>query len=288
MSRRGTIAIAVLAALVTAGSAALRGAPTEKLALVTVVADGGALPALTPADFTITEDKSKVDVLDAVPARDPLSVVLLADTALPANGAAATPELRRALDTFVTTLLTGDPSAQIALYRVANAAIPIKDFTSSRDELASGIDSIASGTPYGSAMLEAVLTATARVGTRPAPRRAIVCISVGHVDGTDKQPNPVAGALQQTGATLWVVSLQGAWETGLTNRDTLWNRATTDTGGLRQDVAQATQLAPHLQVVANSLLSQYFLKMARSREGAVKPFGGVAQGANVLFTHWMR
>ena len=52
------------------------GGQNEKLALVTVVADESRpATALTPADFAITEEKDKLQVVEAVPARDPLSVV---------------------------------------------------------------------------------------------------------------------------------------------------------------------------------------------------------------------
>ena len=78
-------------------------------------------------------------------------------------------------------------------------------------------------------------------------------------------------------------------DAALTNRDTVWTRATEDTGGLRQNVVQATRLEGRMQSVANSLLSQYVLKMVRKKDGAVKGFKGkTAQGAQVLFTRWVR
>jgi hypothetical protein len=262
----------------------------EKLALVTVFADQGKPAAgLTPADFTITEEKAKLDVIEAVPARDPLSVVLLVDTALPVDGAAATPELRKALTAFVATLLDGEPAAQIALYQVSNAGLPVKDFTSSRVVLEAGINSIASGTPPGSAMLEAVRDAAKKVGDRPAPRRAIVAVGIGTQEGTALQPKPVTDVVTQAGATLWVVSVQGAFDSSLTNRDTVWTRGTESTGGIRQNVVQATRLEASLRSVANSLLSQYFLKMTGSKQSGMKGLKGqTAQGAQVLFTRWVR
>jgi hypothetical protein len=58
---------------------------------------------------------------------------------------------------------------------------------------------------------------------------------------------------------------------------------------VRQNVVQATRLEASLRSVANSLLSQYFLKMSRSRDGAMKGLKGqTAQGSQVLFTRWMR
>lgn len=278
--------LALACAFVTATAAA--GGLNEKLAMVTVVTE--AKPAaLTPADFRITEEKDTLDVVEAVPATDPLSVVLLVDTALPSDGAAATPEMRKALNSFVATLLDGDPSAQIALYQVSNAALPVKPFTTSRAGLEAAINVIASGTPPASAMLEGVVTAAKILSERPAPRRAIVAIGIGTAEGTSLQPKIVADAVKQSGATLWVVSVQGAADASLSNRDTVWTRATEETGGLRQNIVQATRLQGRLQMVANSLLSQYFLKMTRKKDGAMKPLKGqTTQGAPVLFTRWMR
>jgi len=103
------------------------------------------------------------------------------------------------------------------------------------------------------------------------------------------QPKAVTDAVRQSGATLWVVALQGVAESQLTNRDAVWTKATEDTGGLRQNVVQGSQLESHLQSVANSLVSQYYLKMVRKGNGAVKGFKGqTSQRSQVLFTHWMR
>jgi hypothetical protein len=228
-------------------------------------------------------------VIEAVPAKDPLSVVVLVDTALPADGAAVTLETRNAVKAFVATLQAGEPGAQVAIYKVGNAAIPVKDFTASRADLDAGIDTIASGTSAGSAMLEGVVTAAKKVGERPAPRRAIVCIGIGTAEGTAMPPKAVTDAVLKSGATLWVVSVQSAGDASLTNRDTVWTRSTADSGGLRHNIVQATRIESRLQAVANSLLSQYFLKMVRTRDGAVKGLTGqTAQGSPVLFTHWMR
>ena len=88
--RRWVPAIVAIAAAVS-GAAVVFGAPNEKLALVTVVADQAEpATALPPGDFTVTEEKDKVQVIEAVPAKDPLSIVLLVDTALPQDGSAAT------------------------------------------------------------------------------------------------------------------------------------------------------------------------------------------------------
>ena len=278
------------AAAAIAAAAVIAAAPRDqKLAMVTVVADQSK-PAstLTPADFKITEDGGSVEVVEVIPARDPLSIVLLVDTALPADGSAVTPELRRALKAFVAAINAGDPSAQIALYRVENAAIPMKDFTSARADLETSIDLISSGSPAGSKMLEGVVFAAKQVGGRQAPRRAIVCVAMGTADGTQLNPKEVSDAVAKSGATLWVVSVQNSRDASLTNRDTVWTRATEMTGGQRLNVVQANRLDVPLQSIANTLLSQYFLKMTRSRDGALKGVKGTAGGSPVLFTRWTR
>ncbi len=278
------------AAAAVAGTAVVTASRDEKLALVTVVADQTKpASALTPADFKITEDGGSVEVVEAIPAKDPLSIALLVDTALPSDGSAVTPELRRALNSCVMAGPAGEPGAQIALYQVANAAIPVKPFTADRADLEAGIEVIASGTPAGSKMLEGVVIAAKQVAARPAPRRAIVCVSIGTTDGTSLNPKDVFDALSKSGATLWVVSVQNARDRSLTNRDELWTRGTEQMGGLRLNVVQANRLDVPLQSVANSLLSQYFLKMARSRGGPLKGFKGqTSSGSSVLLTRWTR
>jgi hypothetical protein len=282
----------VLASLLTlALGAAVSAAPgNEKLVLVSVVA-GESQPAaaLAPADFQVTEGKDTTQVVEAVPAKDPLSIVLLVDTAVPEGTAAHTPELRNALTSFVATVLGYEPAAQIALYQVANAALPVADFTSDREALDKGIGLIASGTTPGSVMLEGVMTAARLLTARPAPRRAVVCVSVGTAEGSHYLPKDVANAVRKSGATLWVVSVQRSTDASLTNRDAVWERATEDTGGLRLNALQATHLDTQLNTIANSLLSQYVLKIVRKRDGAVSGFKGqTSKGLPVLFTHWIR
>ena len=83
------VAGAVVAAAMARPGPTVSGGPNEKLALVTVAADESrAATALTPLDFVITEEKDKPEVVEAVPARDTLSVVVPVDTALPPDGAA--------------------------------------------------------------------------------------------------------------------------------------------------------------------------------------------------------
>ena len=274
---------------VGAGAVAIGGA-NEKLALVTVVADEShAATGLTAADFAVTEDKDAVKVLEAVSAKDPLSIVLVVDTSMPDSGVAPTPELRRALTSFVATIQGGEPTAQIALYQVAHAATPVTDFTSSRPALDKAIGLIASGTAPGGAMLEGVATAATRVSEMPAPRRAIVCVGIGTAEDSGYVPKDVGDRVRKSGATLWVVSVAQPTDAPLTSRDVVWTRVTADTGGLRQNAVQATRLDAQLKTVANSLLSQYTLKMVRKKDGAVKAFKGqTTKGSQILFTHWMR
>lgn len=280
----------VLGLSATAALNAVQPTAREKLVLVSVVAgEGQPAAGLTPADFVVTEEKDKVEVLEAVPAKDPLSIVLLVDKAVPEGMAATTPEMRRALTAFVSAVQATEPAAQIAIYQVANAATPLVEFTSNRGALDRAIATFASGTEPGSGMLEGVIAAANLLQARPAPRRAIVCVSVGTSDGSNLLPDKVRGDVRKSGATLWVVSVERSSDASLTNRDTVWTRATVDSGGLRQNAVQASRVESPLKTVANSLVSQYTLKLSRKKDGAVKGFKGqTVNGSQVLFTHWMR
>ena len=272
------------------GTAVAFAVADQKLVLVTVVADESKPAiALAPAAFSISEGKDKLEVVEAVPAKDPLSVVLVVDTALPEGLNASTPEVRAALASFVSTLHAGEPQAEIALYHVAQGARELNGFTSDRATLEKNIGVIAPGSPGDSAMLEGVVTATRVLAGRPAPRRAIVCVSMGTLEGSNLRPEAVTSQVRKSGATLWVVSVQRSNDVSLTSRDMVWTKATTESGGLRQNMNQPSRLAPQLKAVANSLLSQYTLKIARQKDGEVKEFKGqTTNGAPVLFTRWMR
>src|SRR5438093_11806010 len=96
----------------------LLGAATgaDKVALVTVVADAnGPIRDLTAKDFVVKEDNASREVTGAELSTDPMSIVLLVDTAQPPIGVTPpTQDLRTALSTFVNTVQKGSPGTQIA------------------------------------------------------------------------------------------------------------------------------------------------------------------------------
>jgi hypothetical protein len=289
MMRRLIVCGIALLVGTSAGTVALRGFD-EKTVLVSVAAtETGPARALKASDFKIQEEKNAVEVSGADLATEPMSIVVVVDTTQPAGIVPPTQDIRKALSTFVATVLGTASDSQIALYQVANAATPVTEFTSSKAELDKGIALIVSGSNTAGVMLEGVLAASARLGEKPPPRRAIVCISFGTAEAGNLQPKKVAEELVKSGATLWVVSVETSTDTGATTREQVWGQVTVASGGMRKSTVGVSGLEAQMKSVANSLLSQYTLTLARKGGGGVKPLKGqTSAGAQVLFTRWMR
>jgi hypothetical protein len=266
-------------------------AASTKTILVSVTATADApVQALSAADFTIEEQDAPVEITAVFSASQPMSVVLLLDTTYALGRNAPTQDVRRAASAFVSTLRAAAPDTQVALYSVSNAAIPLTDFTADPVRIADAIAHIVVGAQSASPMLEGVIQASQSLEHRPAPRRAIVAVSLGSAEAGREHPTTIVQELQASGATLWTVSVAGSGDIAPASvRDEVWNKMTRASGGIGVQVVQATGLENQLTMIANTLLSQYLVTFARNESG---PLGGLtgrtSKGAKVLFSHWVR
>lgn len=276
----------VSAPLLSAGTAAAN----SKTVLVSVTASAsGPVQGLSAGDVKMQEDKSPVEVTDIAPVTGPMSVALLLDTTHPVGQNAPTQDLRRAVTSFVSTLRAAVPDAQFAVYSVSNAAIPLSDFTSDPATIAKAIANLVIAAQSGSPMLEGVVDASQRLERQPPPRREIVAVSLGSAEAGAERPSNLARELLKSGATLWSVSVASTRDVAqAAARDEVWNKLTAASGGLGIQVVQISGLEHQMQVIANTLASQYTVTFARKSDGAVKPLTGEAKGAKILFSHWVR
>ena len=265
--------------------------PETKMALVTVIADAnGPLRDLTAQDFLVTEDNKKRRVVSAQLAEEPLSIVLLIDTATPPMGTQyPTQDVRSALGAFVKSVHGRSPDAMISIVDVGNAAVTRVDFTSKAAELDAVIGKLYPNHQAQAVVLEALVDASKRIGERPAPRRAIVSVDFNSTEGSAERSMKTAiDAAQKSGVTLWPVSVRGSAPSSSTREDVL-NRITQANGGLRLTPVTASGLHPALQTVAHSLTSQYSLVFERPDGGSPKTTRfETTKGAKVLRTPWMR
>ena len=291
---RTSLSLSLVAASVLAGAArpaAVR--PGQKTALVTVVADGGApIRTLTAKDFIVKEDGSTRDVVDARPSDDPLSIVLLVDTTQPPMGVThPTQDLRTAVTTFVRTVLTGSPDAQIALGEFGGASVTMVDFTNNKADLEKGIARLAPNPQAIAVLLEGLVDAGKKLAARPAPRRAIVTVDFYSREGSaERTMKEAVTSIHDSGATLWPVTVRGTTSSRADpNREDVLNKASKANGGMRFSSIDASGLEGNMRTVAASLTSQYVVTFSRPGEGVAKNVTfETTGGQKVLLSPFMR
>ncbi|MEO6239336.1 MAG: hypothetical protein ABIQ52_20255 [Vicinamibacterales bacterium] len=285
---RAFLTFAVLAGAVAGAPAA--GRPSQKAALVTVVAEGGTpIRDLTARDFIVKEDGARREVVDVRLADDPLSIVFLIDTTQPPlGGAPPTQDLRASAEAFVKAIHAVEPSAEIALGEFAGAAVTTVPFTSRTADLEKVIARLYPSQQGVAVMLEALADAGKQLAARPAPRRAIVTIDFNSPEGSaERMMKGAVNSIHDAGATLWAVSVRGT-ATTTPNREDVLTKVTKANGGMRFSSVDASGLAAMLKNVAATLTSQYIVTFARP-DGSVKATTfETAGGAKVLLTPFMR
>jgi hypothetical protein len=274
-------------------SALAAGAPqggVQKTALVTVVAEaGGPVANLAAPDFIVREDRATRDVVGVQPARDPLFITLLVDTIRPPAGVLApTQDLRRALTSFITTIKTGNPDAQIAILDFAGASVTAVDFTTEAATLDRFIQRLFPNRRADAVLIEAMVDGGRKLSDKPSLRRAIVAVDFNAPDSSAVQTmNQAAENIRKSGATVWTVSVRGTSTSS--NREEVLNVLTRASGGMRMTVVEASGLESTLKSVANSLLSQYTVTFVRPADASVKSTQmETRKNGKVLMTPWMR
>lgn len=259
--------VAVLLALPFAG---VRGAATFQPSslLVTVLAAAKA-PAsdLTPKDFKVLDGNETIEVTAAQHETSPLSIELIVENTLgPTESAPPTYQLRTSLRAFANAIRAGSADAKIGLFTDAGAAVPMIDLNGSPADLNNFIANFAPVHQGSGALLEALLAAAHTLAEVPASRsrRAIVTVDFAAPDPTTRsEVLNIERAVIQSGATLWSVSVAGM-RPETPQREVMLDGLTKDTGGHRQSIVGASGLENQLKVVANSLLSQYTIQIARA------------------------
>jgi VWFA-related protein len=280
---------AVLFVLMDGSPLAVR--PAQKAALVTVVAEAGTpIRDLKARDFIVKEDGAKREVLDAQLADDPLSIVLLIDTAQPPMGVPPpTQELRNSLAAFVKTIQAASPDAEIALGEFAGASVTTVDFTNKTADLEKAIARLYPNQQSHAVLLEALVDAGKKLAGKPPPRRAIVTVDFNSPEGSaERTMKDAISSVHDSGATLWPVSVRGT-ATTTPIREEVLNKATKANGGMRFSSIDASGLEGMLKNVAASLTSQYTVTFTRPDDKPVKAtVFETAGGPKVLLTPFMR
>jgi hypothetical protein len=237
------------------------GAQQASLFVTVVAPESGPLKSLTAKDFIARG--AQAEVVGAVRPGALLSVELVVDISRQPYGPNPPIEdLRSALQAFVQTIRSGDPSGRIALMQVGNAAETVVDFDAPASSLDKAIDTITPGPEMRAVLIEGVHDAGRALARNAPPRRAIVSVDFATPDSI---PGIAAEAIVKdvftSGASVWAISVRGTGTQPATRENAL-NMIVKGNGGVRLTINASSGLKSQLQMVANSLLSQYELTIA--------------------------
>ncbi|MCU0249958.1 MAG: VWA domain-containing protein [Vicinamibacterales bacterium] len=282
--RARVFAAAAAALLLTLPS----GAQTIEREMFVSVLDQADKPVLTLGiqDFVVREDGRAREVLRARRATDVIDIALLVDTSQALGGQVS--DLRRGLEAFIARMR---PQAQISIVGLGDRPTIYADYTNSEEALAKGVGRIFPIAGAGAYVLDAVGEVLTGFEKRKPERSAVVVVWAGGQEFGTGTYQPLIDGLKARGTALHVVAIGArtpadARTTEGRNRELLFDRGTTDTGGRRDNILTSMATADALERLAAELLGQYRITFARPdalvppgrTEVAVRPAGLKARG----------
>jgi hypothetical protein len=281
-ARHGAVigAAAVLALTVATPVARAQRDPREQHAFATVIDKKGApVAGLAAADFTISEDGVKREILRVEPSAAPMQVALLVDSSdVVGNGAvhpSVTNDLRVGLAAFINAAFTSNSSNQMAFYTFGERPTQQVDYASSPIPLLRAADSLFPVRGAGSYFNDTIRDACQSLAKIGAKRAVIVAfVDENGPEFSTLDHVRIDEALQATRAALWAVTLpdRNAINRGVKDpldlkardeRTQILQDATNRSGGENLQVLASTALATTFGEVASLLGSQYDITYAR-------------------------
>ncbi|MEW5982134.1 MAG: VWA domain-containing protein [Acidobacteriota bacterium] len=261
-----SLSLALLTGLALTGpTAGGQTAGTVERDMFVSVLDRTGAPVLTlaPGDFVVREDGRVREVLRARRATDTIELALLIDTSQAA--AYQLGDLRQALGLFVETMR---PAAHIALIGMGERPTVLTEYTSDAELLKKGLGRVFHISGSGATSLEAVEETLTGLAKRPAERAAVVVVWLGGIEFSNTFHDSVLARLKEDGVPLHVITVGSGVPPDISTsagrqRELLFDRGTTETGGRRDNVLSSMGLPKALETLAAELLGQYRITYAR-------------------------
>ncbi|MDQ3419033.1 MAG: VWA domain-containing protein [Acidobacteriota bacterium] len=223
---------------------------------------GVAVKGLTASDFTVREDNISREVLRAVPATEPLDIVLLVDDSQAARQ--AIPYLRDGLTKFVERM---QGKASIGIVTVGERPTSVAERTTDIGALKKGISRIFARPGSGAYLLEGILDVSRGLQKRDVTRPVIVALTHEGVEYSNASYERVLDELDKSGAALHVLSIgtpAGPVTDEIRNKNVVVARGTEESGGRREQLLTEMAIPDALSEVADELLNQYVVSYGRT------------------------
>jgi hypothetical protein len=193
--------VRILVLICAAGIAASAQAPTRRIFVTALNANGAPYTDLGPDDFIVKEGGKPHTVSTVGPALDKMQIAILVDD----NGSGL---FRVAVARFMESLLS---RAEFSIRVVTGQTMKLVDWTEDPGYLSDAVAKLGArpGTAAseGTQLLDGIVGASRELEKRKAKRPVIVALTVGGADATPMQPEDALNELKRSGAELYVVSV---------------------------------------------------------------------------------
>ena len=282
--------IGALAMSSARGSSRSGPADTQRVYVTVVDAKGKPVLGLTKDDFTVKLDAKAQEVLDAAPATEPLSVLILTDR-LGLNSTYSPFDVGQALGDFVKSLRKSNQGAQFAVTTFDGPVIQVAQFTTALAVTQRALERLSTNSE-DAVLLDGLLDASKSMRSAPTDRRVIFALLAAYrPDRSTLLPEVMGDVLRTSGASLWAVEVRQPQGGNYSNpaREQVLDAGSALSGGLRDVVASRSGVTTATKRVADLILAQYAITYG--------PGGGTARSelvvqvtrpeVRVLAPHWM-
>jgi hypothetical protein len=283
--RTRRLVLGVVAALAAGVPSAAQTVERQMFVSVLDQADKPLLTLGVP-DFIVREDGRVREVLRARRAGDVIDIALLVDNSQ-ALGSQLN-DVRKGIEAFVARMR---PQAQISIVGLGDRPTIYADYTNSEEQLARGVGRVFPIQGAGVYVLDGVNEVLKGFEKRKPGRSAVVVVYAGGREFSTGTYQPLIDELKKYGTALHVVAIgaQAPPDSQTIegrNRELLFDRGTTDTGGRRDNILTSMAATDALERLAAELLGQYHITFAgtdalvppQKTEIAVRPAGLKARG----------
>ena len=221
-----------------------------QLFIETVDADGQVVLGLTPSDFAVQEDDTRVNIV-SVERVGPMKVELLVDNGDRMSEMAALNPLRDAMEVFLDTL---GPEHEVSLLTIARNIQRRVDFTMDREELKQSAEEIFLESGTGAVMLDGIKETWERrfEGDETLPVMVLIL-----TDGTENSSNyseteyaDLVDMLIVNNVTVHILQLSGR---GGSIMSQYGRNIAENTGGMFETIAAATAMQQWMETYAERL-----------------------------------